>query len=59
MRITMADGYSLLCWRVGMRIDWRPRARWRVRVWRWLTKQNYRVASLDFDDCSLTVERCR
>jgi hypothetical protein len=50
---------DLLAWRVGDRVEFRPRATWRTRVWRWLTKQNYRVVSIDFDIGTLTVGRCR
>jgi hypothetical protein len=58
--ITLATRAALFAYPPGTRIEWRlPRANLRTRIWRWLTKQNYRVARVDFEAEALVVERCR
>jgi hypothetical protein len=52
--ITVHEAYVF---RPGDRVEFRPPARWYVRAWRWLTKDNYRVATVERD--ALTLERCR
>jgi hypothetical protein len=43
--------------RPGQRIGIGPRPRWHDRIWRWLTKRNYRIVRIDGE--TLTIERCR
>lgn len=58
-RVEFAASADALAFVPGMRVEWRPPAtRWE-RVWRWLTRRNYRVAKVDAGRCSITVERCR
>jgi len=59
VRITFARRADLLHFRIGERVEWRPRARWWLRVWRWIARGNWRVAFIDFADESIVVERCR
>ncbi len=53
---------NLLHWRVGSRIEWREwhgRPGRLLRMWRWLTKQNFCVCAIDFETGELVIGRCR
>jgi hypothetical protein len=57
--VTLCDSSSVAAFRPGDRVAIGPRPRWYVRAWRWLTKNNLRVASVDVASHVITLERCR
>lgn len=59
IEITFATRAALLHFRIGERVTWEPRQVWHRRVWRWLMRQNWRVARIDFERESIVVEHCR
>lgn len=59
MEISLGLRAELMSWRIGQRIDWRPRVGLLMRAWRWVKRDNWRVASINFDAETLVVERCR